>query len=591
MILDFNFISEEPDCGVLIYDRKTDELLKKMPFTEEERIGHLYHKSVSDLKADEISYLYYKGESILPDEKAKGYLLQQEFGTKVKLSSRKAVFRKDHFNWSDDKRPQIPFQKAVLYTMHVRGFTAHGTSGVKHPGTFMGIAEKVNYLKEIGVTTLVLQPCYEFIEFEENEEKKPGQALKQEQERVNYWGYTKGFYYAPKANYAADEDASKEFKTMVKKLHHNGIEVVMQFYFPEEVNRGDITDILRFWLLEYHVDGFQLIGSNLPVDMIGKDALLADSKLLFEHFDAPKKNAFPHLAECNDTYLFDMRKFLKGDDNMMLSVLQHFKHISPKCDAVHFLTNYNGFTLCDLVSYDQKHNEENGEENRDGCVYNASWNCGEEGPTKSRKIVKLRQQQIRNAISFLLLTPNAPMIFMGDEFGNSQFGNNNPYCQDNEITWLDWSIAKKGNKILEFWKQMIGFRKDHPVLTPATEYTGMDTRSVGYPDISFHGESAWKAQTEGHIRHAGIMYCGLYADKADAKDDFLYLALNMHWEKHTLALPKLPKGMHWEMEISTEGTEVPIEDMTIDCPPRTVLVYRGKADQTVTKAKKGKGNE
>lgn len=377
--------------------------------------------------------------------------------------------------------------------------------------------------------------------------------------KINYWGYRKGFYYAPKASYAASENGPEEFRELVKSLHRNGMELVMQFYFPNTVKRSGILDILRFWVLEYHVDGFRLLGENLPVDLAAADDLLADTKLLYQGFwidgvygrnETPKG---PHLAEYNDSYLYDMRRFLKGDEGMLESALRHMRYIPEKTGRVHYLTNYNGFTLADLVSYDHKHNEANGEDNRDGNDYNCSWNCGEEGTARSRRVKELRFRQIKNAICMLLLTQSTPLIFMGDEFGNSQKGNNNPYCQDNAVTWLDWRILSKNAKILEFWKKMLVFRKSHPILHPEKELRLMDYIACGYPDLSYHGQSAWRPRTEGYFRHAGIMLCGKYARvDRDTEDAFLYLAINMHWESHKLALPRLPRNMRWEKVLGTE---------------------------------------
>ena len=208
--------------------------------------------------------------------------------------------------------------------------------------------------------------------------------------------------------------------------------------------------------------------------------------------------------------------------------------------------------MMDLVSYDEKHNEENGEHNRDGSDDNQSWNCGAEGPTRKKQVLSLRKRQYENAISMLFLSQATPRLFMGDEFGNSQKGNNNPYCQDNEITWLDWKDQVKGKDLYEFTTKMIAFRKAHPILHQPRELRMADYISCGYPDLSYHGSEAWRPGTGRSDRQIGMMFCGKYAiiDRK-REDDFIYVAFNMHWESRPLALPKLPKGMEWRLEFST----------------------------------------
>ena len=243
------------------------------------------------------------------------------------------------------------------------------------------------------------------------------------------------------------------------------------------------------------------------------------------------------------------------------------------------MSNYFGFTLMDMVSYDYKHNEENGQDNRDGNDYNASWNCGEEGITRKKKILALRYKQLKNAMCMLLLSQSTPLIFMGDEFGNTQYGNNNPYCQDNKTTWLDWRGLEKQQEIYAFWKQLVAIRKQYPILSPENELRIMDYLACGYPDLSYHGRNAWRPQLESYYRYVGMMYCGKYATKKDGKEDvFLYVGLNMHWEPHELALPKLPKGLKWVKLCATaEGIKEKTE-LTRLIPERSVVVFKSEAD-------------
>lgn len=565
----FSFVSKTGSCGILLFDRATGKALDKIPFLPEDRVGNIYCKTVDNIDAEKLTYQFYEGDIPVPDEYARVFPGKTSYGKERPDAALKAGFLTANFDWTEDRFPRIPYDQALVYCMHVRGFTRHSSSGVKHKGTYAGILEKLPYLKEIGVTTLELQPVYEFTELPAEDEllrQLPYGATLQDVDaffgkRLNYWGYKRGYYYAPKASYAASDDPAEEFKTLVKALHENNMELVMQFYFPNEVKRSELAEILRFWVLEYHVDGFHLLGENIPAELLADDDALADTKLWYYQFrtevlyESGEEAKYPHVAEYNDAWCYEMRRYLKGDEGMLNSVLYHLRHIPEKSGCIHYLTNYSGFTLADLVSYDYKHNEENGEDNRDGNDYNCSWNCGEEGPTRRQKIRQLRIRQIKNAMCLLLLSQSTPMIFMGDEFGNSQKGNNNPYCQDNAVTWLDWNNPKKNAEILEFWKRLISFRREHAILRPKRELRLMDDLACGYPDLSYHGQNAWRPQTESYFRHVGVLLCGKYAHTEEKDERLLYLAMNMHWESHELALPRPPKGTCWTLAFSTEAEE------------------------------------
>lgn len=568
----FSFVSKKEDCGVLIYDRKTGKKLKKIAFEPTERVGNVHCKYLTEYAPDAIAYQFYEGENIVPDRYARRFLINSAYGKERRPQDWKAVLPRQEFDWEDDRCPRIAYSESICYCAHVRGFTRHVSSRVAHRGTFLGMTEKLDYLKESGITTVELQPAYEFAEMPTEEERRAVLAARKnsylapEEEldmlfpkRCNYWGYKQGYYYAPKAAYAAGEDPCTEFKEMVRAFHRQGMEIIMQFYFPRNVKMHEITDILKFWVLEYHVDGFHLMGENLPVDMIAADELLSDTKLWYYYFNTeriyedgeqPKQY---NLAVYGDEYLYAMRKYLKGDENMLGTVLSQMRRIPQKMGRIHFMSNYYGFTLMDMVSYDRKHNEANGEDNRDGNDFNYSWNCGEEGTSRRRKVTALRHRQIKNAMVMLLFTQSTPLIFMGDEFGNSQKGNNNPYCQDNAVTWLDWNDLEKNADIYHFWKELTALRREHPILHPEEELKNMDYISCGYPDLSYHGQSAWRPRMDSYNRHIGIMYCGKYAKHGrDEEDAFFYLALNMYWESRELAIPQLPAGMKWKLVSCTD---------------------------------------
>jgi len=620
----FSFVSKKRACGVLIYDKKSGKKLYKLPFTEEERVGNVHCKYVQVPDPGEISYQFYEEDRIVPDPYARMFDGNAVYGKERRLQDLKAVIpeaqhENEAFDWQGDKCPRIPYHDCLCYCAHVRGFTKHPSSGVAHRGTFAGMAEKIGYLKATGITTVELQPVYEFTEMPTKEERHlmlgGGNAAhaasdadldKLVPKKCNYWGYKLGYYYAPKSAYASGEDACAEFKEMVRAFHQNGMEVILQFYFPESVKQLEITEILKFWVLEYHVDGFHLMGMDLPVDMIAAEGLLADTKLWYYYFNTDKLYAadeipgYCNLASYNDEYLYTMRKYLKGDENMLNSVLTQMRQIPQKMGRIHYMSNYYGLTLMDMVSYDRKHNEANGEDNRDGNDFNSSWNCGEEGPTRKKKVQALRRKQIKNAMLLLLMTQSTPLIFMGDEFGNSQKGNNNPYCQDNAITWLNWNDLQKNADIYDFWLEMVNLRRKHPILHPATECRVMDYISCGYPDLSYHGESAWRPRMDSYNRHIGIMYCGKYAKSGNVVDDtFFYVAYNMYWEPKELALPKLPADMHWQLLRCTDDRECEraranaakevesgAADAAIKVPGRCCAVFLSVPDRTSKRKKK-----
>lgn len=610
----FTYASGRKDCGIILYDRKNGKKLHRIPFRQEERMGNVYCKYL-ELDPEQIGYQFYEENVQVTDRYARGFLSKPSYGRTRKNVDRIAVFPEEDFDWEQDRHPMLSYGESVCYCLHVRGFTMHASSGAVHRGTFAGVVEKLDYLQEIGITTVEFQPVYEFDETPEEtvpktagdmtartgekdvEGKRPGYRV------LNYWGYQEGFYYAPKAAYAAADDPAEELRNMVKEFHKRKMEVILQFYFPKGMDAAEIGNILRFWVLSYHVDGFHLMGEGVPAQTLARDPALSGTKLWYYSFDPAEtytpsaKPEYRNLAEYRDDYLYTMRRFLKGDDNMLSGVLYEMRHIPNYMGRIHYLSNYYGFTLMDMVSYDHKHNEANGEGNRDGNDYNCSWNCGEEGPSRRKKVLALRKKQLQNAFCMLLLTQSTPLIFMGDEFGNSQQGNNNPYCQDNRITWLNWQELEKNGELFAFWKQMIAFRKAHPILHPEEELRILDTLSCGYPDLSYHGRNAWRPQTESYNRHVGIMYCGKYAKTPQGDEDsFLYVAMNMHWEPQKLAFPKLPKGMEWKPVLTTEKAvdtltvqekEEPSKEQIGTIAPRSIAVYEGVMGASPEKRKKG----
>lgn len=605
------------EFGVILYDKKHKGGIR-IPFPEECRIGSVYAMLLEGYQNREFCYLFYCGDEIWQDPYCRKVESTSKYGVPKKSPARCMVPDTD-YDWEGDRAPGIPYEDAVLYALHVRGFTKHRSSGVEHRGTYAGIVEKIPYMKELGITSVLLMPAYEFDEIQEQEgiqaaltmeqaavsykqgpqgdtagEEKAVPAKKDIPWKINYWGFRKGLYYCPKNAYAFGKDAVAEYKSMVKALHQNGIEVLMQFYFPPEVAAVDMVDVLKYWTAEYHIDGFQVLGVDLPIGMIAAEPLLSESKLLTDQQYSPPAWHPAALSRSvgwlSEGFMYDMRRLLKGDDNMVNQFIFHIRNNRPETGIINYIAKWEGFRLADLVSYDRKHNEANGEDNRDGTDHNCSWNCGAEGKTRKKQILQLRIKQMKNALALVFLSQGTPLLYSGDEFGNTQNGNNNPYCQDNDTAWIKWNLAESGRDLLDYTKTLIKLRRNHPILHSRMPLKGMDLLSCGYPDISLHGKEAWRPDTSPVSRTMGVMYCGYYGEiDGHRDDDFIYFGVNLHWEAHSLGLPKLPKGKIWKKCISTDVQEPSAEKgedtlLEITVPPRTVVIYTTKDCPVATEA-------
>lgn len=600
-------IPKGKDCGIFLWIKteKGKEKKYSIPFQNDYRIGDISCIYLPNTPADKCRYQIYADGAVVKDVYAAKIEGHEKWGKAVQQKDIYYRIYDPEFTWEQDNTLKTPFEDSYFYCMHVRGFTKHKSSGVEHKGTFRGVIEKIPYLKELGITAIEIMPAYEFDEAVlplesrlsmEEAARQYTQNLNDPKKsmKLNYWGYTKdNQYFVPKASYASEPKKSQEeFKEMVKELHKNGIELIMQFYFEKE-NPGFILEVIKFWRMEYHVDGFHLKGDNIPLILLGTEELLKDTKLFYysfpyeEIYKDGENVSYRHLASYRDDCMYDFRRYLKGDENMLPAILGHMRHNSDNHGVIQYITNYYGFTLADLVSFDRKHNLENGEENHDGNDFNYSWNCGTEGTTRKKSVLELRKKQMRNALNLLFLSQATPAFLAGDEFGNSQKGNNNPYCLDNDVTWLNWSLLEKNKEWFEYVKSLIAFRKKHPVLHGTHTIRLMDTLACGYPDVSYHGSQAWRAELENYNRHVGVLYAGNYGKKNRTEDDnTFFIAFNMHWQKRKLALPKLPKGKEWYILTTTEkGESIPaVEDVTektgrvveIELSPRTIVIYVAK---------------
>lgn len=672
------------EAFLLLYEPGAAEPCEKIAFPREDRMGDVWSMF---LQREDFSRLEYQIEvdgRMIADPCARKITGRETWGDENRAGLPvRGCMPEEEFDWEGDKRPMIPYSDTILYRLHVRGFTMHPSSGAAHPGTFLGVAEKIPYLKELGVTSVELMPVAEFDEvmtepvmpgysgrtvdaaafreekfpktvsfaqagkagaapesegtdrgmgtakeapeadgavLEKPDGKKRTEAARSEVPtgRINYWGYGPSYLYAVKAAYGSGKEMSPEaeFKTLVKSLHREGMECIIELYLTGKEGPDEVVQALRYWAAEYHVDGFRLSGFP-PVALTGESPFLSDIKLFADNWNevfsrkpavgyaAPKSGKAPvtekHLAEYHSGFQDDMRRVLKGDEGMVQSLAWHLRRNPEDFAVINYMANTNGFTMADMVSYDRKHNEKNGEENRDGMDFNCSWNCGEEGPTKKKRIKKLRWQQLKNAYLLLFLSQGTPLLLAGDEFGNSQEGNNNAYCQDNEISWLDWGLLEANRRQMEFVKRLIAFRKAHPVFHMDREPRLMDYRSCGRPDMSYHGEYAWKPEYESFRRQLGVLYWGPYQMREDgSEDNTFYVAFNMHWEPHMFGLPRLPKGEAWYLVCDTskdseEGeallaAEEPLKNQLLGAaPPRSILILQaGKAGEKEKKKKKRK---
>lgn len=572
---------------------KDGEESQRFLLKEEWRTGNRYAVSIEKTGLTRYEYRYQLGEKIFTDPYARLITGKSGFGADPENQEKTAgkVLKGSEVVRLNRK---IPYEDMILYKVHPRGYTMQKSSGVRAKGTFQGLMEKIPYWKELGITSLELMPSYDFQEYPVEKEEKDrygyDKTIRYQEKRLNYWGYTKGNYFAPKASYCKGSQPEKELKALFCALHEAGIEYLMDFYFPEEIDPQMVLEVLRFWKTEYQVDGFVLMGNGVWMELLVRDAVLADTKLIGCGYDmggiARKVGGPKRLAACHSGFQSVMRRFLRGDEDQVNGCLYYTRENPQDHGEIHYMANHDGFTLADMTSFDTRHNLENGEDNRDGSAYNYSWNCGVEGSTRKTSVLELRKRQMRNAVLLLYLSQGTPLLYGGDELGNSQQGNNNAYCQDNETGWVDWKKSRQFGSFTDFVKNVIRFRKEHPILHMPQELRPTDYKSLGWPEISYHSERAWFADTESSSRQTGILYCGGYAKEVTGKEDtFIYVIYNMHWNEHKFALPDIPEGMQWYLAIDSAkkdgvypaGGEVLLEEKkSIYVKPRTILVLLGK---------------
>jgi len=540
----------------------------------------------------------------------------------------KCVVVDQAFSWGNDSPPRTPWHRTVIYELHVKGFT------IRHPdvpkelrGTYAGLTSPaiIEYLHALGITAVELMPVHQFVV----DKSLADRGL------TNYWGYNSIGFFAPHAPYASDGVLGQqvaEFKTLVKTLHREGMEVILDVvynhtgegshlgptlcfrgidnaayyrlmadnprYYMDYTGCGNtlnvthprtlqlIMDSLRYWVQEMHVDGFRFdLASTLArelhavdrlgafFDIIHQDPVLSQVKLIAEPWDLGEGGYqvgnFPVLwAEWNGIYRDVVRGFWKGDGALVDNFAYRLTGSSDLYEhggrrpyaSVNFLTAHDGFTLYDLVSYNEKHNEVNGENNQDGHEANISWNCGAEGPTDDPAILALRARQQRNFLATLILSQGVPMLQAGDEIGRTQQGNNNAYCQDNPLSWVDWQLDRPRRELLEFTRRLIQFRHQHPVLRRRKFFQGRRIRGSEVKDLAWFRPDGKEMTDEDwqnpYARCLGLRLAGDAIEDVDDRgnrivDDTLLILLNAHYEPIPFVLPAHRRKVRWELVLDT----------------------------------------
>lgn len=637
------YSSHATSCSLVLFRKHEDHPYAIIPFEDGYRVGHVFSMIVYDLDYENTEYGYvfdgphdvaaghrFDPTKIVLDPYAKLVSGRDVWGEGAPPGRGPQPFRggilQGDFDWQGDRPLEIPMADLIIYEAHVRGMTAHPSSGVKYPGTFAALRERIPYLKELGINAVELMPVFEYDELENVRYSLDGTTRLK-----NYWGYSTVGFFAPKAGLAATGRLgmqADELKTLVRELHKNGIEVILDVVFNHTaegnahgpyisfrgvdnktyylltpdgdyqnfsgcgntlnsnnpVVRSMVLDCLRYWVAEYHIDGFRFdLASALGRDQAGApmgnpplleqlafDPVLGKCKLIAEAWDAGgmyQVGSFPswgRWSEWNGVFRDDVRRFLKGDPGFAWQVSQAMQG-SPNiydvatrgnCASVNFVTCHDGFTLRDLFTYNEKENLGNGEGNRDGTDQNFSWDCHVPGGTPAQ-VEKLRAKMVRNALSILLLSHGVPMLLAGDELGNSQGGNNNAYCQDNEI---DWGDLEHHRDTFEFVKELVAMRRTHSCLRSPSGPA--ESTLNWYPPVSCHGVQPWNPDFRG------TMFAIMFAD-AEA---LVYVALNMHWEPGEFRLPDAPSGVPWAFRLTTDDAAHLDGTGLLHVPERSVVV-------------------
>lgn len=600
----FTFEAEKEDECKIIFYGKNQEITETVEVPAKYCRGAIRSICIKGKSVKHLRYNYEINGKIITDPYANRIAGREKWADKSRENCGYQIcggYASSEFDWKEDTAPEVSRQQMIMYKLHVRGFSMDAGVRGRTKGTFAAVRERIPYLKQMGITTVEFMPVYEFEEFEIQEQEKLPEYLnwqieetdrikpeaKTVSDKLNYWGYVKGNYFAVKSSYASTPDASREWKELVHELHANGMECVMEMFFTEGQNQNVILDALRYWVREYHVDGFHLLGDKLPITAIAQDAWLRRTKIFYKAFDSMLLEtpcSYPHLFVYNDEYLYPVRGMLNHMNGNLeaFACQQRKQHMTQ--GFVNYIADNNGFSLLDIFSYAEKHNKENGEDNCDGNNWNLSSNYGVEGRTAKKHINMIRERQLCNAIAILMLGQGVPLLFSGDECGNSQNGNNNAYCQDNHIGWVNWKKSGKYAWLTNFIGCMAEFRKMHPAISSEHPKRLSDFQRKGFPDLSYHGENAWISTLSENRQAVGMMYCGAYEKCEDnSEDDMIYVGYNFHTGPDRLALPKLSDKKHWYLCMDTARgrepflvQEEPQEEHQITMKGQSVVILIGR---------------
>ncbi len=563
------------ECILKLYKKKSKVCESEYKLDESFKTGSVFSciLSANDIESvltKEYEYVYEINGKKFVDPYAARISGRDRFGKVSDLV--RAGFDLIPYDWEGDVKLGLHYDEMIMYQLHVRGFTKDASSGVTNRGTFSGLEEKISYMKSIGINAVLLLPAYDFDEI--MREEVPLGAPQNITDmldnnivnKINYWGYTdKCAYFAPKASYAAkSSECIEEFKHMVKSLHMNGIEVYMDMHFSGENDYGMIIDCLRHWVVNYHIDGFRINQNVVPEALVKNDPVLSDVKYIGTYWH-DKLDANHRLADCNDGFMVAARRLLKGEEDVLSEYVRYHERGYCGSEVVNYVADVNGFTLMDCVSYERKHNEKNGDNGTDGTDYNYSYNYGVEGPTKKKIILNTRNRQIKNAFTLMFISYGTPMILAGDEFGNSQSGNNNAYCQDNKVSWLDWRLCEKNSWLVDYVRKLVEFRKAYVMNSDSRNKS--NNFKCDLPILSYHGIFPWYPDYAPYNRAIGIM----------VSKTGVYTAINMNKEDMRFELPFIDDKKSWEVLLSSCDNVKPIIDnernQKYKVSPRSISIF------------------
>lgn len=577
--------------SILLFDRKTKELVVEVVLHKEFRLGNVYSVLLSGPDFSKYSYLLKRDGKVDSDFFAPVITGREKWNDVSRFDEGYRTYcgfsvSSSDYEWKNIP-PQIAPEDTVIYKLHMRGFTMKNSLPHSKKGNYLGIIEKLPYFKSLGVNTLEFFPLYEFedIRFRTHLESGENHTTVQVHEKpfgVNYWGYGEGQYFAPKASYFGGTKSDLHMKEMVDKIHGEGMEIIMEFSFDPDIHEDMLTEALVYWLKEYHIDGFHLLGAVIPIERIATNPYLSGTKIFYNHFPESllsKGDSEKHLFIYDDEFEFPLRRLQNHMDGNVSEFADFMKRQGNSFGFVNYAANNTGFTLYDVYSYGEKHNELNGEDNKDGTNYNCSNNHGVEGPSKNKVTNHIRENCVRAALLSVYMSQGIPLLYEGDEVLNTQLGNNNPYCQDNDIGYVTFSKRQSALAMTEYVKKLISFRKNHTVLSSATPFNFQDYKHVGLPDVSYHGREPWIMGIGAEKKALGILFSGAYG--RNENEDDVMLLFNFYFGEETFALPKLT-NKQWYFVSNTssfdwnEEGELLSNQNTCIVPGGTVTVIIGK---------------